>query len=39
MPTYRIMDQDGVIVDKNRGPPDVSDEQLLKWYKDMLLGQ
>lgn len=39
MPTYRIMDQDGVIVDKSRGPPDVSDEQLLKWYKDMLLGK
>ncbi|KAF2098323.1 dehydrogenase E1 component [Rhizodiscina lignyota] len=36
MPTYRIMDQDGVIVDKNRGPPDVSDEQMIKWYKDML---
>lgn len=38
MPTYRIMDQDGVIVDKSRAPPDVSDEQMLKWYRDMLTG-
>lgn len=36
MPTYRIMDQDGAIVDKDRGEPDISNEELLKWYKDML---
>ena len=36
MPTYRILDQDGVIVDKARDPPAVSDEELLKMYHDML---
>lgn len=36
MPTYRIMDQDGAIVDKDRGEPDVSNEEMTKWYKDML---
>lgn len=38
MPTYRIMDQDGVIVDKTREAPDVSEEEMIKWYKDMLTG-
>jgi 2-oxoisovalerate dehydrogenase E1 component alpha subunit len=36
MPTYRIMDQSGNLVDKSRDPPDVSDEEVLKMYKDML---
>ncbi|KAJ9667309.1 hypothetical protein H2201_002510 [Coniosporium apollinis] len=36
MPTYRYMDQDGAIVDKNREPIDVSDEEAIKMYKDML---
>ncbi|KAF2452870.1 dehydrogenase E1 component [Lineolata rhizophorae] len=36
MPTYRILDQNGVIVDKSRPPLDVSDEEVLKWYNDML---
>lgn len=36
MPTYRILDQDGVIVDKSREPSDISDEHLIKMYKDML---
>ncbi|KAK5724304.1 hypothetical protein LTR15_004348 [Elasticomyces elasticus] len=36
MPTYRILDQDGTIVDKDREPPDVSTSELLKMYKDMV---
>lgn len=38
MPTYRVMDSDGEIVDKTRGAPDVSDEEVLTWYKNMLTG-
>lgn len=38
MPTYRILDQDGVIVDKDREPPDISDEEVIKMYKDMVSG-
>ncbi|KAI4124226.1 MAG: hypothetical protein LQ347_005817, partial [Umbilicaria vellea] len=30
------MDSDGVIVDRDRDPPDVSDEKVLTWYKNML---
>ena len=36
MPTYRILDQEGVIVDKDRQPPDISNEELVKMYKDMV---
>lgn len=36
MSTYRILDQEGQIVDKERAPPDVSDEEALKIYKDMV---
>jgi len=36
MPVYRVMDADGKIVDKNRAPPDISGEELVKLYKDML---
>ncbi|KAK5695588.1 hypothetical protein LTR17_024574 [Elasticomyces elasticus] len=36
MPTYRILDQDGTIVDKDREPPDVSTSELLKMYRDMV---
>jgi 2-oxoisovalerate dehydrogenase E1 component alpha subunit len=36
MPTYRVMDSDGVIVDKQHEPLDVSDEEALTWYKNML---
>ena len=32
------MDSDGVIVDETRKPLDVSNEEVLKWYKDMLTG-
>lgn len=36
MPTYRILDQDGVIVDKDREPPSISDEEVIRMYKDMV---
>ena len=38
IPTYRVMDSDGVIVDKAREPADSSDEEVLTWYKDMVTG-
>jgi hypothetical protein len=38
IPTYRVMDSDGRIVDPSREPPDVSDEEILTWYKNMLTG-
>jgi 2-oxoisovalerate dehydrogenase E1 component alpha subunit len=36
MPTYRIMDQSGNLVDKSRDPIDISDAEILKMYRDML---
>lgn len=36
MPTYRILDQEGAIVDKSQEPPDVSTEEMLRMYKDMV---
>ncbi|RMY00211.1 hypothetical protein D0868_09128, partial [Hortaea werneckii] len=36
MPTFRILDQDGVIVDKSQNHPETSKEELLKMYKDMV---
>jgi len=36
MPTYRILDQDGKLVDKDRKELDISDEEALKLYKDMV---
>lgn len=39
IPTYRIMDSDGVMVQKDRQRPvDVSNEEILTWYKNMLTG-
>lgn len=39
IPTYRVMDSDGALVgtDKKR-PVDVSNEEILTWYKNMLIG-
>ncbi|KAL8977890.1 MAG: hypothetical protein Q9177_006539, partial [Variospora cf. flavescens] len=37
IPTYRFMDSDGVVVDEGRDL-DVSDEDVLTWYKNMLTG-
>ena len=36
MPTYRYIDQDGVVVDQDRPEPDLTDEQVLKIYRDMV---
>lgn len=38
IPTYRVIDSDGVLVDKSRGPPKVSNEEVLNWYKNMMTG-
>lgn len=37
MPTYRYIDQEGIVIDKDRGQPDLSDEQVLKIYRDMVV--
>ena len=36
MPTYRYIDQEGVVVDTSRGEPDLPADQTLKLYKDMV---
>ncbi|KAL2818769.1 thiamine diphosphate-binding protein [Aspergillus cavernicola] len=36
IPTYRVLDSDGVLVDKDRKPLGVSNEEILVWYKNML---
>jgi 2-oxoisovalerate dehydrogenase E1 component alpha subunit len=36
MPTYRILDQEGRIVDSAQQPPDISDFEALRLYKDMV---
>ncbi|EEH47430.2 uncharacterized protein PADG_03514 [Paracoccidioides brasiliensis Pb18] len=36
IPTYRVMDSDGMIVDTTRGPPKVTSEEVITWYKNML---
>jgi 2-oxoisovalerate dehydrogenase E1 component alpha subunit len=36
MPTYRVLDQSGNVVDKSREPIDISDEEVLKLYRDVL---
>lgn len=33
------MDSDGAIVDKARAPKDVSEQEVVKWYEDMLTGK
>lgn len=38
MPTYRVMDSDGVIVDTKHEPSDVSTDEVITWYKNMLTG-
>jgi hypothetical protein len=38
IPTYRVMDSDGVLVDKSRKSIDVPKEEILAWYKNMLTG-
>ena len=38
IPTYRVMDSNGVIVDQAHAPVDVDDKEVLTWYKNMLTG-
>lgn len=39
IPTYRVMDSDGEMLDKSQERPvDVSDEEILTWYKNMMSG-
>lgn len=39
IPTYRIMDANGVIVDESKSPNDVSNEEAIGLYKHMLTGE
>ena len=39
IPTYRVMNSYGVMEDKTRAEPDVTNEQVLTWYKNMLTGK
>lgn len=36
MPTYRVLDQDGAVSDRDGGVPDISDEEAIRLYKDMV---
>ncbi|KAL2870287.1 thiamine pyrophosphate-dependent dehydrogenase E1 component subunit alpha [Aspergillus lucknowensis] len=36
IPTYRVMDSDGLLVDRSRGEIGISNEEVLTWYKNML---
>ncbi|KAF6227968.1 hypothetical protein HO133_007696 [Letharia lupina] len=36
MPTYRVMDSDGVVVDESRKPSGISNEEIVTWYRNML---
>ena len=38
IPTYRIMDSEGVIVDKNWKLVGASNEDVVQWYKNMVTG-
>ena len=35
MPTYRVMNSDGIVIDPEH-KPDISHDEILKWYKTML---
>lgn len=38
IPTYRVMSDDGGMEDPNRAEPDIPDEEVLTWYRNMLTG-
>jgi 2-oxoisovalerate dehydrogenase E1 component alpha subunit len=38
IPTYRVMSDDGALEDQSRNEPDVTDKQVLTWYRNMLTG-
>jgi 2-oxoisovalerate dehydrogenase E1 component alpha subunit len=37
--TYRVLDREGKMMDQTRPSPDVSEEQAVEWYKNMLTGK
>lgn len=39
IPTYRVMNSDGSIDDPDKELLDISEEQILTWYKNMLTGK
>ena len=38
MPTYRVMDSDGLVVDDSRKLSGISKDEIVKWYKNMVTG-
>ncbi|KAL9101479.1 MAG: hypothetical protein Q9187_009244, partial [Circinaria calcarea] len=36
IPTYRVMDSDGIIVNEGKKPLNIDNEEVLQWYKNML---
>ena len=38
MPTFRVMDSDGNLVDPSQGEPDLTQDQITKMYTDMVTG-
>ena len=38
MSTYRVMDSDGVVVDRSWNTSDINDEEVIEWYKNMVTG-
>lgn len=38
MPTYRVMDSDGIVVDQSWKPSDIRNEEVVTWYKNMVTG-
>lgn len=36
MSTFRVMDSDGNLVDPSQGEPDLSKEEIIKMYTDMV---
>ena len=36
--TYHVMDADSSVADPSRGLPNVTDEQVVEWYKNMVTG-
>lgn len=39
IPIYHVMNSASLIEDSNREPPDVTDEQVISWYKNMMTGK
>lgn len=38
IPTYRVMDSNGSIVDPERAPSDVTEKEVTTWYRNMVSG-